>query len=83
MRYRPVYRVVGTPPTADATREEQLRWVRKFYRLNLAAVVMILIVGLVGGGTFWWILTAATAVTSAAGLTSISLRIRREQSEPS
>jgi hypothetical protein len=72
MRQGPGCRVVGVPPTAEATREERLRWVRKFYRFNLATVVVVLIVALVGGGTFWWILTAAIAVTSAAGLTSIS-----------
>jgi hypothetical protein len=81
--YRAVYRVVGAPPTADATREEHLRWVRKFYRANLAAVVVAVIVALVGGGTFWWILAAAIAVISAAGLVSISFRIQREHSKKS
>jgi predicted negative regulator of RcsB-dependent stress response len=72
MRQGPVYRVVGAPPTADATREEHLRWVRKFYRANLATVVVAVILALVGGGTFWWILAA---IISAAGLASISFSI--------
>jgi uncharacterized membrane protein YdbT with pleckstrin-like domain len=44
MRQGPAYRVVGAPPTADATREARLRWVRRFYRPNLAAVVVAVIV---------------------------------------
>jgi hypothetical protein len=45
--YRAVYRVVGAPPTADATREERLRWVRKLYRANLSTVVVAAILALV------------------------------------
>ena len=83
MRQGPVYRVVGPPPDADATPEERLRWVRRFYRFNVPAVVVVVILALVSGGAFWWILAAATAVISAAGLASISLRIRREHSKTS
>jgi hypothetical protein len=83
MRQGPMYHVVGAPPTADATREQRLRWVRKFYRINLAAVVVVVILALVGGGTFWWILAAAIAAISAAGLASISFRIHREHSKKS
>jgi uncharacterized membrane protein YdbT with pleckstrin-like domain len=81
--YRAVYRVVGAPPTADATREERLRWVRKFYRANLVTVVVAVIVALVGGGRLWWILAAAIAVISAAGLADISFRIHRRHSKKS
>jgi uncharacterized membrane protein YdbT with pleckstrin-like domain len=75
-----VYRVVGTPPTPGATRGDALRWIRKFYRLNLAVIAVIVIVALFVGGTFLWIVAAVTAALSVGGFAFTSLSIRREGS---
>ncbi len=75
-----IYRVVGAPPAPGATRSEQLRWIRKFYRLNLAAIAVVVILALAGGGTFVWILAAVGAVMWVGGLASISMSIHREGS---
>ena len=45
-----LFRVVGAPPAGGATRVEQLRWVRKFYRFNLAAIAVVVVFALLDGG---------------------------------
>jgi len=75
-----IYRVVGTPPASGAAREERLRWVRKFYRLNVAAIAVVVICALLAGGAFLWIVAAAGAVMWVGGLATISMSIRREGS---
>jgi hypothetical protein len=75
-----VYRVVGAPPASGAPRVARLRWVRKFYRFNLAAIAMVVIFALVGGDSFFWVVAAAVAVIWLVGLASISMQIRREAS---
>ncbi len=77
---RLIFRVVGAPPAAGATRVEQLRWVRKFYRLNVAAIVLVVVFALLDGGTFLWIVAAVGVVMCAGGLASISMSINREGS---
>lgn len=74
---RLIYRIVGPPPERGATREQQLRWVRKFYRLNLAAVVIVVVFAVAAGSTFLWIVAAAGAIWWVAGVASVSVSIRR------
>jgi hypothetical protein len=75
-----IYRIVGAPPASGATRGERLRWVRKFYRFNLAAIVLVVIFALLGGGTFLWIVAAVMAGIWVSGVASISMSIHREGS---
>jgi uncharacterized membrane protein YdbT with pleckstrin-like domain len=72
-----LYRLVGPPPPSEASREDRLRWVRRFYRFSLIAIVLLVIVAVVTKGTFLWIAAAAVALWWIAGLTSISRSIRR------
>ena len=80
MGKNPIYRIVGEPPASGATREEQLRWVRKFYRLTLIAIVVVVIFALLNSSTFLWGIAAVVAVIWASGLASISKSIRRASS---
>ena len=75
-----INRVVGPPPKPEATRAERLRWVRKFYRFNPVAIVIVVILALLGRDTFLWIVAAAVAVIWLAGLASISLSIHKADS---
>jgi hypothetical protein len=75
-----IYRVVGARPASGATRGERLRWVRKFYRFNLAAIAVVVIFALLGGGTFLWVVAAVIAGIWASGLASISMSMHREGS---
>ena len=72
-----IYRVVGAPPPPGATRQEQLRWVRRFYRLGLVAVVVVVVLALVGEDLFLWIVAAVAAMVWLSGLAVISASIRR------
>ena len=74
-----VLRVTGTPPPAGASRDEQLRWVRRFYRVNLIAVLVVVLLALVLGGGFLWIVAGVSAVVSAGGFLATSSRIRRDR----
>ena len=74
-----IYGVVGPPPASDATPEERLRWVRRFYRLTVLTSVVAVVVALAGGGTLFWILAAVLALVWAGGLRAISLQIRRSR----
>lgn len=72
-----LYRLVGAPPPPEASREERLRWVRRFYRFSLIAIVLLVILAAVFESTFLWVAAAAIAVWWVVGLTSISMSIRR------
>ena len=72
-----IYRVVGEPPPSGAAREERLRWVRKFYRLNLISILLVALFAVLLGGTFLWIVAAVGVVMWAGGLASILMSIRR------
>jgi small-conductance mechanosensitive channel len=74
-----IYRVVGAPPAAGATRKERLCWVRKFYRLNLIAIAVVVLFAVLLGGTFLWIVAAVGTTMWAGGLASITMSIRREE----
>jgi len=75
-----IFGVVGSPPTTQATREERLRWVRKFYRLNLVAIAVVVVFAVVDGGTLPWIVAAAGVIWWASGWTAITRSIHREES---
>jgi uncharacterized membrane protein YdbT with pleckstrin-like domain len=72
-----VYRLIGAPPPPEASREERLRWVRRFYRVSLVGLVLVAIVAAAASSTFLWIAAAAIAVWWLVGFTSVSLSIRR------
>ena len=72
-----LYRLVGPPPSSEASREARLRWVRRFYRFSLLAIVLLVILAAMTESTFLWVMAAAVALWWMAGLTSISRSIRR------
>lgn len=76
---RLIYRGVGPPPGPGAIRAERLRWVRRFYRLNFGALVIVAINAALDGSTFLWILDAACGIWWVCGVTTISLSVRREE----
>ncbi len=71
--------MVGSPPTPEATCAERLRWVRKFYRLNLVAIAVVVAFAVVDSGTILWIVAGAGVIWWASGWTGITRSIHREE----
>ena len=76
-----IYRIVGDPPASGAAREEQLRWVRRFYGFTPIAIVMVVVFALMDGSAFLWIVAAVVAITWVSGLASITMSIRKASSK--
>jgi FtsH-binding integral membrane protein len=74
---RLIFRVVGSPPAPGSDQEARLRWIRRFYRLNLIAIAIVVIVALVTGSSFLWVLAAVVALMWAGGVLRITWSIRR------
>jgi FtsH-binding integral membrane protein len=74
---RLVFRVVGSPPDSGADQEARLRWVRKFYRFNLVGLAVVVLLAVVTGSTFLWVLAAVGALMWAGGVLRITWSIRR------
>jgi hypothetical protein len=75
-----LYKIYGQPPAPGAPRSQALRWVRRFYirplPLTLALAVWILFLR---PTTFALVLLGVAAGAWVWGISSLTLRIRREE----
>jgi hypothetical protein len=74
---RLIFSVTGSPPTPGSDQEARLRWVRKLYRLNLIAIALVVVLALVTGSSFLWVLAVVVALMWAGGVLRITWSIRR------
>lgn len=73
-------RLYGEPPSKDAPRSQRLRWVRRLYlRMLLFALPAYACVFVFTRQTWVFVVVAVGALIWLEGVTSISIRIRREQ----
>ena len=79
-----VYRVVGDPPTGESSREQRLRWIRRFYaRWSLPILaVLALVIGAFGAPTWLWVALGFCTAFTLWGLLRISRQIQRERKPP-
>jgi hypothetical protein len=81
---RIIFRIVGQPPARDASRDQRLRWIRRFYWLNGPWFIFLaLLFVLFGVDTIVWLILGVCALVWAQGLLSITLQIRREPTSSS
>ena len=76
---RLVERMLGPPPPAGSSSADRLRWVRRIYRFNWLAIIVVVVFAALGGGTYLWIAAGVVTVAWLAGLASISFNIRRAE----
>jgi hypothetical protein len=74
------FKIYGEPPPRGAPRSQSLRWVRRFYLrplpLTLAAYASLLIWA---SETWVYVVLVAMTLLWLQGVSSLSLRIRREE----
>lgn len=75
-----VWRLVGEPPAKSAPRHERLRWVRRFYVVQLPITLPVFVLLLVVSSSTWsYVVLGVAAFLWLEGYLSLSLRIRRAQ----
>jgi hypothetical protein len=73
------YKLYGEPPPKCAPRSEMLRWIRRFYIRPLPLLILVWVLLFIWAPTWTLILLGASALIWLQGITSLSLRIRREE----
>ena len=73
------FKIYGEPPPKGAPRSELLRWIRSFYIKPLPLLILVSALVLTWSQTWTLILLGASALIWLQGITSLSVRIRREE----
>jgi hypothetical protein len=74
------FKIYGDPPPKGAPRSESLRWVRRFYVRSLPLTLLAYALLLVWATETWiFVLLVAMTLLWLQGVSSLSLRIRREE----